>query len=361
MITTSKNMNEEINFQTYVNEVKHGKIRWKIFVNFMKDLSYSDRDRLRRLNAILVTELTMNFSDIEKLRYLNAILLTQFKNFIQKEYNFEDDNEDKTIFDNSQPIIDNDLNEIKVEEMSTENGIQESMFIEKETNENQDLLDENDETSECGQSIPNSMDLNTKIEESSKDCEIQASIFQENDYEEKSELDTSNKDISVRKLNIQIFQCNICNKQYGMKFHLNQHIRNVHEKTKMDNIDFIHKDVCMFDDASGTTDTIINAHENSNIGDLKKQLYTVNDTCGKSFSEAGSLKKHINTIQEGHKDLKCESCGKLFSQAAHLKTHIQSVHEGHKDHKCESCGKSFSHAHSLRKHIQTIHESHKDH
>ena len=62
----------------------------------MKDLSYSDRDRLRRLNAILVTELTMNFSDIEKLRYLNAILLTEFKNFIQKENNFEVGDDDES-------------------------------------------------------------------------------------------------------------------------------------------------------------------------------------------------------------------------------------------------------------------------
>ena len=300
-------MNEEVNFQPYVNEVKHGKIRWKIFVNFMKDLSYSDRDRLRRLNTILVTELTMNFSDIEKLRYLNAILLTQFKDFIQKEYNLEEDNEDEPIFENSQPIIDNDLNEIKIEETSTDNGIQDSMYIEKETNE----------TSECGQSIPNSMDLNTKIEEASKDCEIQASIFQENDYEEKLELDTSNKDISVRKLNIQIFQCNICNKQYGMKFHLNQHVRNVHGKTKMDTIDFnsIHKDVCIFDDAMATNDTIINAHENSNLGQLKN---------------------------DGHKNYKCDSCDKSFTRTHRLRNHVRKIHEGYEDYKCEFCGKSLT-------------------
>ena len=40
----------------------------------------------------------------------------------------------------------------------------------------------------------------------------------------------------------------------------------------------------------------------------------------------------------------CESCEKSFSGAGSLKTHIHTIHEGHKDHKCESCGKSYSQA-----------------
>ena len=41
----------------------------------MQDLSYTDIDRLRKLNAILLTELTMNYSNMDKLKYLNQILL----------------------------------------------------------------------------------------------------------------------------------------------------------------------------------------------------------------------------------------------------------------------------------------------
>ena len=50
----------------------------------MQDLSYSDIYRLRKLNAILLAELTMNYSysDLEKLKYLNGILLIQLKNYI---------------------------------------------------------------------------------------------------------------------------------------------------------------------------------------------------------------------------------------------------------------------------------------
>ena len=72
---------EDINFQLYVDGLKQKKISWNFFLHFIQDLSYSDIDRLRILNAILLAELTMNYSDIEKMKYLNGILLIQFKNF----------------------------------------------------------------------------------------------------------------------------------------------------------------------------------------------------------------------------------------------------------------------------------------
>ena len=43
----------------------------------------------------------------------------------------------------------------------------------------------------------------------------------------------------------------------------------------------------------------------------------------------------MNTIHEGHKDHKWESCGKSFSIGGSLKKHIHTVHHGQKDHKCE--------------------------
>ena len=52
---------EEFNFQHYVDAVKQKRMDWNIFIDFMQDLSYEDRGKLRRLNAILLNELTMNF------------------------------------------------------------------------------------------------------------------------------------------------------------------------------------------------------------------------------------------------------------------------------------------------------------
>ena len=63
----------------------------------------------------------------------------------------------------------------------------------------------------------------------------------------------------------------------------------------------------------------------------------------------------IHTVNDWHIDYKCEFCGKSFSCAQNLKKHIYTVHEGHKDYKCESCGKLFSQAGNLRKHIKRKH------
>ena len=84
-----KNNSEEINFQHYVDELKQKTIPWRIFKDLMEDLSFSDTDRLRILNAILLQEMTMNHSNMDKLKYLNGILMIEFKNFIQRNHEFE--------------------------------------------------------------------------------------------------------------------------------------------------------------------------------------------------------------------------------------------------------------------------------
>ena len=61
--------------------------------------------------------------------------------------------------------------------------------------------------------------------------------------------------------------------------------------------------------------------------DLGRNTFTVHEghtcvSCGKSFSEAGTLKRHILIIQEGHNDHKCEYLGKSFPGSATLKNHI---------------------------------------
>ena len=74
-------------------------------------------------------------------------------------------------------------------------------------------------------------------------------------------------------------------------------------------------------------------------------------SCGNSFSNAGSLRRHIKSIHEDH-IFKCESCGKTLSRADELKRHIHTIH-GPKNYKCESCGKSCGNAGSLKMHSQT--------
>ena len=63
--------------------------------------------------------------------------------------------------------------------------------------------------------------------------------------------------------------------------------------------------------------------------------------CNRTFSQSGTLRRHIKTVHGGVKSHNCETCGKSFSRAANLKKHISAVHEGTKDHKCHICFKEF--------------------
>ena len=69
-----KHTSQNFKFQYYVDMVKQKEMAWHVFVNLMEDLSYTDVNRLKYLNAILLTELTVSFSDLERLKYLNEIL-----------------------------------------------------------------------------------------------------------------------------------------------------------------------------------------------------------------------------------------------------------------------------------------------
>ena len=107
------------------------------------------------------------------------------------------------------------------------------------------------------------------------------------------------------------------------------------------------------------------------------------NTCGKSFTQAGHLRRHIKTIHEGHKDFKCDLWKIIYSSWLSEKTHqnhsrrsqkfqmwflwkiiywswfSEKTHQNHslrhKDFKCDTCGKSFNTASYLNKHINNVH------
>jgi hypothetical protein len=141
----AKYNSEEINFKTLIDGVKQKEISWKFFTTLIQNLSYSDINKLRILNAILLTELTMNYSDIDKMKYLNEILMIQFKNHIQREHaDFEmtendhlEDSHDTDIL--NEETIDDTINEISTNE---EHNFEMSQNEDFENNGNQLLNEE---------------------------------------------------------------------------------------------------------------------------------------------------------------------------------------------------------------------------
>ena len=280
------NNSKGINFQHYIDLVKQNELNWNTFIVVLQELSYSDMDRLRYLNAILLNELTVNYSDMDKSKYLNVMLLKEFKTNIQRKDNLK---------------------------ITQNEGIGES----------EDLNDAQLLEKEITKQVAT---IQTPIENDFKDDLVSCK-------EEMKELNSSEN-------NVKIFLCDICNKEYSIYFHLKQHIRKVHEVTRSFHLNSIHDQILeKHEIANNENDKFIlnvnNLDENvplSHGGDVEHKC----EFCGQSFTRARSLKRHIHTVHEGHKDYKCQSCGKSFTQARSLEKHIHTVHEGHKDYKCES-------------------------
>lgn len=78
------------------------------------------------------------------------------------------------------------------------------------------------------------------------------------------------------------------------------------------------------------------------------------DGCGKTFIDAGALRKHSHIHGEKQHVCKYEGCGKKFLDSSKLKRHFL-IHTGERDFVCpvEGCGKAFSLDFNLRSHMKT--------
>ena len=72
-------------------------------------------------------------------------------------------------------------------------------------------------------------------------------------------------------------------------------------------------------------------------------------TCGKQFGYANSLRKHM-LIHSGDKPYKCEFCDASFRQTGALQAHTL-IHTGIRPHICRICGNTFTQPSSLKQHM----------
>ena len=64
------------------------------------------------------------------------------------------------------------------------------------------------------------------------------------------------------------------------------------------------------------------------------------DQCGREFTRASTLKRHIKRVHSGEKLFTCETCDKSFTTVDVLKRH-EKVHQ-EKTFECHKCHKKFS-------------------
>lgn len=108
----------------------------------------------------------------------------------------------------------------------------------------------------------------------------------------------------------EVFQCDMCSKQFNNKLSLR-------------------------------------SHKKANHGDLK---FTC-EVCGKMFTTMALMKHHQN-IHSGKREHVCQVCNRAFTLKVTLKAHMR-IHTGEMPYSCETCGRCFTWKTTYRNHVAT--------
>ncbi|KAJ8665015.1 hypothetical protein QAD02_006677 [Eretmocerus hayati] len=134
--------------------------------------------------------------------------------------------------------------------------------------------------------------------------------------------------------------CKICNTNFESQEASKNHVRMMHKTTDLKKF-IIGGEMCVNSESTGKT------HQ-SNDDDHNESL--VCEFCGKMFSFASQLKKHLIS-HSSEKPHSCEICGKMFSRQKLLKAHMKVGHTNRELFSCEICDKSLRTESSLKAHM----------
>ena len=143
---------------------------------------------------------------------------------------------------------------------------------------------------------------------------------------------------------LNIWQCEFCEKEFNEKSNLIRHTRSNHGK----------KFEC----------TVCHLN-NSNMHTLRRHMYQIHnvgvdnfllcDYCEKTFTSKGNLSQHLKCAHE--KKLKCEICHLNFGSKYMYKCHMSQTHnlDDQKILQCEHCEKTFTEKSNLNRHAKSAH------
>ncbi|XP_053549764.1 zinc finger and BTB domain-containing protein 41 [Bombina bombina] len=153
--------------------------------------------------------------------------------------------------------------------------------------------------------------------------------------------ENSQEFLAVKKLKSESWKCDVCNKSFTRRPHLQEHMI-LHSQDKPFKCSYCEE------------------HFKSRFPRLKHQeKHHLGpfpcDICGRPFNDTGNLKRHIEYTHGGKRKWTCFICGKSVRERTTLKEHMR-IHSGEKPHLCSICGQSFRHGSSYRLHLRVHHD-----
>ena len=139
------------------------------------------------------------------------------------------------------------------------------------------------------------------------------------------------------------YKCDQCNKSYGVNADLTRHKKTVHETPVF---------VCEVCTKSYKSKAGYDEHIKSHQEDYVKPIFNC-VICNKNYSSKLGLAHHVKGEHLGMKNCYlCSTCGQSFTNKAAYVGH-SNLHAGLKPHSCEKCGKKFAFQKSLWEHRRT--------
>jgi KRAB domain-containing zinc finger protein len=161
------------------------------------------------------------------------------------------------------------------------------------------------------------------------------------------------------------FECEVCNKAFSFESSKNRHVKVAHEKN------FDHRcEKCdrEFGTKSELREHVFRYHTDYNSKKIANPMKVSNiiitkddinrrkcNYCGKHFAKIQFLNLHIKAVHEKI-CFECEFCSKTFSFESSKIRHVRSVHQNIRDFKCDVCDdRCFSQSDQLKEHIMRYH------
>lgn len=232
-------------------------------------------------------------------------------------------------------------------------------------------VDEEEDTKEVDNRINSDDDYSEKYD---LDSDICHSVFVDNTNVKKPKKSRHKKGNNIKKE----YQCNKCEKTFGLKSSLMRHI-------KYHDGGFKKCEYCelTFDNKNLKKQHVLNDHrdqlchkceycpEDEDVLFSKKEKLTQHinrfhtgwkvfacSNCSESFGTSVELKLHRREKHEGKtcelEKIQCEKCDKWFEKF-YLRKHMIRVHDGGVQCQCEQCGKEFDNKYNLQDHVKNSH------